>query len=93
MSVLDNLKAIQQNALEEIKMIKSMTGYGLATTEYENKKINVEIRSLNSKFLELLVKLPKIYNDKENVLRTICGKQIERGKASVILVIENTIQK
>ena len=74
-------------------MIKSMTGYGLATTEYENKKINVEIRSLNSKFLELLVKLPKIYNDKENVLRTICGKQIERGKASVILVIENTSEE
>ena len=74
-------------------MIKSMTGYGLATTEFENKKINVEIRSLNSKFLELLVKLPKIYNDKENVLRTICGKQIERGKASVILVIENTSEE
>jgi uncharacterized protein (TIGR00255 family) len=48
---------------------------------------------LNSKFLELLVKLPKIYNDKENVLRTICGKQIERGKASVILVIENTSEE
>lgn len=74
-------------------MIKSMTGYGLATTEYQNKKINVEIRSLNSKFLELLVKLPKIYNDKENAIRTICGKQIERGKASVIFVIENTSEE
>ena len=60
-------------------MIKSMTGYGIATTEYENKKINVEIRSLNSKFLELLVKLPKIYNDKENVLRKFLNK---RGKLS-----------
>jgi uncharacterized protein (TIGR00255 family) len=42
-------------------MIKSMTGYGLASTDQENTKFAVEIKSLNSKFLELNLKLPRAY--------------------------------
>ena len=69
-------------------MIKSMTGYGLASTDHENTKFAVEIKSLNSKFLELNLKLPKAYSEKELLLRNICSKDIERGKVSVSINIE-----
>jgi uncharacterized protein (TIGR00255 family) len=69
-------------------MIKSMTGYGLASADHENGKFSVEIKSLNSKFLELNLKLPKAYSEKELALRNICSKEIERGKASVSINIE-----
>jgi uncharacterized protein (TIGR00255 family) len=69
-------------------MIKSMTGFGLASADHENVKFAVEIKSLNSKFLELNLKLPRAYNDKELLLRNICSKEIERGKANVSINIE-----
>jgi uncharacterized protein (TIGR00255 family) len=69
-------------------MIKSMTGYGLASTDHQNVKFAVEIKSLNSKFLELNLKLPKAFSDKELLLRTVCSKEIERGKVSVSINIE-----
>jgi len=69
-------------------MIKSMTGYGLASTDHGNTKFAVEIKSLNSKFLELNLKLPKAYSEKELLLRNICSKDIERGKVSVSVNIE-----
>ncbi|MFA4867538.1 MAG: YicC/YloC family endoribonuclease [Pedobacter sp.] len=65
-----------------------MTGYGLASTDHQNVKFSVEIKSLNSKFLELNLKLPKAFSDKELLLRNICSKEIERGKASVSINIE-----
>ncbi|TDO19960.1 YicC/YloC family endoribonuclease [Pedobacter duraquae] len=65
-----------------------MTGYGLASTDHENTKFAVEIKSLNSKFLELNLKLPKAYSEKELVLRNVCSKDIERGKVSVSINIE-----
>jgi uncharacterized protein (TIGR00255 family) len=65
-----------------------MTGYGLASNEYLQKKISVEIRSLNSKFLELNVKMPRTYSDKESIIRIEASKAIERGKASVLINIE-----
>lgn len=66
-----------------------MTGYGLASTEYLQKKITVEIRSLNSKFLELNVKMPRSYSEKESIIRNEATKAIERGKANVAISIEN----
>jgi uncharacterized protein (TIGR00255 family) len=71
-------------------MIKSMTGYGLASTDQENTKFAVEIKSLNSKFLELNLKLPRAYADKELQLRNICSKEIERGKVNVSINIERS---
>ncbi|WP_316810728.1 YicC/YloC family endoribonuclease [Pedobacter heparinus] len=65
-----------------------MTGYGLASADHENVKFAVEIKSLNSKFLELNLKLPKAFSDKELLLRNICSKEIERGKVSVSINIE-----
>jgi uncharacterized protein (TIGR00255 family) len=69
-------------------MIKSMTGFGLASTDHENIKFAVEIKSLNSKFLELNLKLPRAFSEKELLLRNICSKEIERGKVSVSINID-----
>lgn len=69
-------------------MLKSMTGYGIAVTDFANAKYTVEIKSLNSKFLELALKLPKSFSDKEFVLRNECSKQIERGKVNVAVTVE-----
>ncbi len=71
-------------------MIKSMTGYGLASTDHENVKFAVEIKSLNSKFLELSLKLPRAYSEKELLLRNLCSKDIERGKVNVSVNIERS---
>jgi uncharacterized protein (TIGR00255 family) len=71
-------------------MVKSMTGFGLASTDSENVKFSVEIKSLNSKFLELNLKLPRAYSDKELLLRNICSKDIERGKVNIAINIERT---
>lgn len=71
-------------------MIKSMTGFGLAATDHENVKFAVEIKSLNSKFLELNLKLPRAYSDKELFLRNICSKEIERGKVNISINIERS---
>ncbi|TCC97934.1 YicC family protein [Pedobacter hiemivivus] len=65
-----------------------MTGYGLASADHQNVKFVVEIKSLNSKFLELNLKLPKAFSDKELLLRNVCSKDIERGKVSVSINIE-----
>ena len=62
-------------------MIKSMTGYGKATGQYNHKKIQVEVRSLNSKGLDLNVKMPGIYREKEMDLRSYLSQEIVRGKA------------
>ena len=67
-----------------------MTGYGLASTDQENTKFAVEIKSLNSKFLELNLKLPRAYADKELLLRNVCSKEIERGKVNVSINIERS---
>ncbi len=71
-------------------MIKSMTGFGLASADHENVKFAVEIKSLNSKFLELNLKLPRAFSDKELLLRNICSKEIERGKVNVSINIERS---
>jgi len=67
-----------------------MTGFGLASTDYESVKFSVEIKSLNSKFLELGLKIPKAFSDKELYLRNICNKEIERGKVSIAIVVERS---
>jgi len=69
-------------------MIKSMTGFGLAATDEGNVKFSVEIKSLNSKFLELNLKVPRAFSDKELLLRNICSKEIERGKVSLSINID-----
>ena len=70
-------------------MIRSMTGFGNATAEYKQKVISVEIRSVNSKFFDLLLKLPQAYKEKEMELRTELARIIERGKVEVVFNVES----
>src|SRR5690606_15724423 len=66
-------------------MIKSMTGYGIASQESENLKIHVEVKTLNSKFLDLNLRIPKSLNDKELEIRKIISDKLERGKVALSL--------
>lgn len=70
-------------------MIHSMTGYGSASVAFKDKNISVEIKSVNSKFFDLLLKLPVVYKEKEMELRTELARTIERGKAEVTFTIES----
>lgn len=61
-------------------MIKSMTGYGIAVTETENFTITAEAKSLNSKYMDLSLRLPKGFQDKELEVRNLLTQVLERGK-------------
>ena len=61
-------------------MIKSMTGYGKAFAETKQKKITIEIKSLNSKQLDLNTKLPWLYKEKEPEIRNLISQKLDRGK-------------
>lgn len=61
-------------------MIKSMTGYGKAITGITGKKITIEIKSLNSKQLDLNIKLPWLYKEKEAEIRNMISQELDRGK-------------
>lgn len=69
-------------------MIRSMTGFGSAVSEIENKIITAEIRSVNSKFLDLNLRLPSTYKDKDLELRNELSKELERGKIDISVSIE-----
>ncbi|MCU0398232.1 MAG: hypothetical protein MUC73_09020, partial [Cyclobacteriaceae bacterium] len=64
-------------------MIKSMTGYGHVLHDDNQVKINVEVKSLNSKYLDVSLRLPKHFSDKEIELRNLLSEKLERGKVSV----------
>lgn len=70
-------------------MIQSMTGFGKATAELTNRKITVEIKSLNSKQLDLSARIPTLYRDKEMAIRNFLGRELERGKVDFAIYIEN----
>ncbi len=61
-------------------MIKSMTGYGKAIAETAQKKITIEIKSLNSKQLDLNTKMPWLYKEKELEIRNLISQRLDRGK-------------
>ncbi|MCI5982789.1 MAG: YicC/YloC family endoribonuclease [Marinilabiliaceae bacterium] len=69
-------------------MILSMTGYGKAVKELPNKKISVEIRSLNSKQLDLAMRLPSFYREKELEVRSYLAQRIGRGKVDFAMFCE-----
>lgn len=64
-------------------MIKSMTGFGKASAEIPGKKIVVEIKSLNSKQLDLNLRLPWLYKEKEAELRNLISQRLDRGKIDI----------
>ena len=66
-----------------------MTGYGKSVLQLPNKKISIEIKSLNSKNLDSYVRTPSIYREKELAIRKLLGSKLERGKIDFSLFIEN----
>ena len=69
-------------------MIQSMTGYGKAVVAFKDKKINVEIKSLNSKQLDLQTRIAPLYREKEMEIRQMIASALERGKVDFALWIE-----
>ncbi len=71
-------------------MIYSMTGYGKSVLQLPTKKITVEIKSLNSKNLDLNVRMPSVYREKELGIRKLIAKNLERGKIDFSIFVEVT---
>ena len=69
-------------------MIQSMTGYGKAVVAYKDKKINVEIKSLNSKALDLNARVAPLYREKEMEMRQMVAQALIRGKVDISIWIE-----
>ncbi len=69
-------------------MIQSMTGYGKATATFGEKKISVEIKSLNSKAMDLSTRIAPLYREKEMEIRTLITQTLERGKVDFSLWVE-----
>lgn len=74
-------------------MIESMTGYGKATFATEKKKISVDIKSINSKQLDLIIRVPSLFRDQEHIIRNIVTPVIERGKVDLTVNIENLAEE
>lgn len=71
-------------------MIKSMTGFGKKNVTIESKTITIEIRTLNSKQLDLNMRISSLFRDKENEIRTIIAQQLERGKIDVAIYLDKS---
>ncbi len=72
-------------------MILSMTGYGKAVCELQQKKITIEVKSLNSKQLDLNLRIPNLYREKELEIRSDISNTIFRGKVDITLNIDSAI--
>lgn len=71
-------------------MVKSMTGFGKTTVESGNKKIVIEIKSLNSKQLDLNLRMPNLYKEKEMEIRSMVKEQLDRGKVDMNIYFDSS---
>jgi len=74
-------------------MIHSMTGYGKAVCEIQGRKISVEIKSLNSKSFDLMMRIPQIYKEKEMDVRQLINKCLDRGKIDFSINVESELNE
>lgn len=72
-------------------MIRSMTGYGKVSAHLPVGLVQVEIRSLNSKFLDLGLRIPRVLQDKEYAIRNLVTAPLERGKVTVSIQFERNV--
>ena len=75
--------------LEGIELIRSMTGYGRAVCHAEGREITVEIRSVNNRYLDCTVKLPRIYSYAEDRVKQLVKEHVTRGKVDVYISVIN----
>ena len=73
-------------------MIHSMTGYGKSVLQLPTKKITIELKSLNSKSLDLNARMPSIYREKELSIRKLLAKELVRGKVDFSIYVETTAE-
>lgn len=71
-------------------MVRSMTGFGKTTVESGNKKIIIEIKSLNSKQLDLNLRLPNLFKEKEMEIRGMVKEKLDRGKVDMNIYFDNS---
>lgn len=71
-------------------MLLSMTGFGKATGTFQSKKVSIEIRSLNSKTLDLNVRIAPIYRELEPAIRKMVSEQLDRGKVDLNINLDST---
>lgn len=71
-------------------MIKSMTGYGRARETRNGRDITVELRSVNNRYLDCTVKMPRMYVFAEDAIKSMVQKNVSRGKVDVFLTIDST---
>lgn len=69
-------------------MLMSMTGFGKASAEAQGKKITVEVKSLNSKQLDLNARMPSVFRQQEIDVRNLVARELERGKVDLIVTVE-----
>lgn len=71
-------------------MIKSMTGYGRANRNFEGREVTVEIRSVNNRYLDCNVKLPRLYSYAEDRVKQLVKERVSRGKVDVFITVIST---
>ena len=71
-------------------MIKSMTGYGRASAAFEDQQITVELRSVNNRYLDCSVKLPRLYSFAEDAVKQLVKQHVSRGKVDVFISVSMT---
>lgn len=86
---IKNLLNLQ--SLKHTDMISSMTGFGRGSAQTLTKRIKVEIKSLNSKQLDLSLRVPSAYRELEVSLRTPISEALERGKVEAVVTVENIV--
>lgn len=74
-------------------MIKSMTGFGQGEATSERYAVRVELRSVNHRYLDLFLRVPKQYSQLEEVLRRAIGERIARGRVEAAVTVEEFAQK
>lgn len=70
-------------------MMKSMTGYGKATCEFPDKRITIEVKSLNSKQLDIFTRVPNVYKEKDIEIRRLIASKLSRGKVEFNMFVES----
>jgi uncharacterized protein (TIGR00255 family) len=74
-------------------LVNSMTGYGRGEAEGEGKQITVELKSVNHRYLETVVRLPRQYNSLEEKIKRVIGEKVSRGRVEVYLNVAETGEK
>ena len=83
-------KNVSLLGIKILSMIQSMTGYGKSVLQLPTKKVTVEVKSLNSKNLDLHVRVPSCYREKELSVRKLLAHHLIRGKVDFLIFVEMT---